>query len=724
MYTAFFDINHLIAVGAFPLFLVFFLYVWTLWTAKILLARRYRPYEDREGLTTALTTSVIIPVYNEPESVFRTVLAAVAANQPTEIIVVVDGGDAALAAVAAEHTSKVISIPKSGKRQAIVSGLKATAANDIVLVLDSDTVWAPGMLTELLKPFADPRVGGVTPTQRILNPDGNRVRRLADWIEDLRYALTVPAQSIFGQVGCLAGRTIAYRRAAFEEAATTLTAQNIMGVRMFIGDDRVLTASILRAGWRTVFQSTALVWTDAPNTWRRFWHQQLRWGRSSQRETLLAGPWLLRKPAAAAIFFTDIITPFFFCALVALAITHGLDDGGANYLPRLGVPLALLAAYLGMTASIGLRQIPHFRRKRSDLLHLPLFVLQLTFFMLPTRIIAFATMFHNDWGPRGDVANPELPPHERGDLRGRQSLLNLLSILLALIILTLIVFTVRADAATPAKRIFGISGTSIIYHDLSSLHPSVRTEYIDFGQDLVPQLQSDMALKTTPMFTWQPLTVSLTQIAAGAEDAYLIRTAQQVRSYRGPVYIRFAQEMNGNWFPWGAQPAAFIAAWRHIWTIFHQQGASNVRWIWAPDLLTNDTQAQFESATAAYWPGASYVNVVGATLVQFASESSCEIACRFQRIDWLHSQYRQPLWLAEVKVDAAERYPWLTSLGVALATRPWVAALIWTETPSRGQGLGQADTGNMNWTLTTDARARRLMAAAVAATPTPPRRKK
>src|SRR4029079_4162456 len=97
------------------------------------------------------------------------------------------------------------------------AGLEASDGNsDVVVVLDSDTVWEQGALTEMLRPFSDPRVGGVTPRQTIFDADGNSVRRFANWLEDLRYHLTVPAQSVFGQVGCLAGRTIAYRRPAFE----------------------------------------------------------------------------------------------------------------------------------------------------------------------------------------------------------------------------------------------------------------------------------------------------------------------------------------------------------------------------------------------------------------------------------------------------------------------------------------------------------------------------
>jgi hypothetical protein len=46
-------------------------------------------------------------------------------------------------------------------------------------------------------------------------------------MEDIRYHHTVPAQSVFGQVGCLAGRTIAYRRTAFEPAVERLVQQTV-----------------------------------------------------------------------------------------------------------------------------------------------------------------------------------------------------------------------------------------------------------------------------------------------------------------------------------------------------------------------------------------------------------------------------------------------------------------------------------------------------------------
>jgi hyaluronan synthase len=250
----------------------------------------------------------------------------------------------------------------------------------------------------MLRPFADLRVGGVTPRQAIFESDANPVRRFANWLEDLRYHLTVPAQSVFGQIGCLAGRTIAYRRAAFEPAVERLVSQSVLRVPLHVGDDRVLTNELLRNGWRTVYQSTALVMTDAPSEWWTFWKQQLRWARSSQRETLLSVRWLWRRPFAFASFVTDIVTPFALFAVIALAAAHAVrNEGTATGFP-LGVELAL--GYAGMLVSIGLRQIPHFRRLPTDARWLPLFVLALTFVIVPIRIAAFATMFHQGWASR------------------------------------------------------------------------------------------------------------------------------------------------------------------------------------------------------------------------------------------------------------------------------------------------------------------------------------
>jgi mannan endo-1,4-beta-mannosidase len=102
---------------------------------------------------------------------------------------------------------------------------------------------------------------------------------------------------------------------------------------------------------------------------------------------------------------------------------------------------------------------------------------------------------------------------------------------------------------------------------------------------------------------------TMAAVASGRYDAYLRSFADQVRTYGHQVIIGFAAEMNGDWYPWGYQhtsPAAFVAAWRHVVTIFRQQRADNVTWLWTINVTENGT-----GPIQDWWPGASYVTWVG-----------------------------------------------------------------------------------------------------------------
>jgi mannan endo-1,4-beta-mannosidase len=108
-----------------------------------------------------------------------------------------------------------------------------------------------------------------------------------------------------------------------------------------------------------------------------------------------------------------------------------------------------------------------------------------------------------------------------------------------------------------------------------------------------------------------PTGISLAAIASGQYDLHLRSYAAAVRAYGGRVIISFGHEMNGNWYSWAYQhtsPATFVAAWRHIVTVFRQQGAGNVTWLWTVNV--KDPTRGIPSP-ARWWPGSSYVNWVG-----------------------------------------------------------------------------------------------------------------
>jgi mannan endo-1,4-beta-mannosidase len=105
--------------------------------------------------------------------------------------------------------------------------------------------------------------------------------------------------------------------------------------------------------------------------------------------------------------------------------------------------------------------------------------------------------------------------------------------------------------------------------------------------------------------------ISLSKIATGRYDTYLRSYATAVKAFRDQVVLSFGHEMNGNWYTWGYQhtPAkVFVAAWRHIVTVFRAAGARNVTWLWTVNIIAKDGHVP---DPASWWPGSSYVNWVG-----------------------------------------------------------------------------------------------------------------
>jgi mannan endo-1,4-beta-mannosidase len=106
-----------------------------------------------------------------------------------------------------------------------------------------------------------------------------------------------------------------------------------------------------------------------------------------------------------------------------------------------------------------------------------------------------------------------------------------------------------------------------------------------------------------------PTLIPVKAIVAGHYDRYLRSFADSVRAFGSPVVIGFGHEMNADWYSWGygnTPPSTFIAAWRHVVTLFRARGARNVTWLW-----TLQADEQGTGPIADWWPGAQYVTWVG-----------------------------------------------------------------------------------------------------------------
>ena len=124
---------------------------------------------------------------------------------------------------------------------------------------------------------------------------------------------------------------------------------------------------------------------------------------------------------------------------------------------------------------------------------------------------------------------------------------------------------------------------------LTGVRPGVVVYYSGWMEPFQARF-AEMAARhhAAPLVQIDPTAISLTAIAAGRYDPYLRSYADAVRAFRGRVIISFGHEMNGNWYSWGnkhSSPAAFVAAWRHIVTVFRQQRAGNVTWLWSVNVI-------------------------------------------------------------------------------------------------------------------------------------------
>lgn len=116
-----------------------------------------------------------------------------------------------------------------------------------------------------------------------------------------------------------------------------------------------------------------------------------------------------------------------------------------------------------------------------------------------------------------------------------------------------------------------------------------------------------------PLVQMDPDGIKVAGIASGKYDGYLSAYAEAVRAYRNPVILSFGHEMNGDWSTWGyrhTSPAVFVAAWRHIVSLFRALEVRNVTWLWTVNII-NDTHGGTIPRPNQWWPGSSYVNWVG-----------------------------------------------------------------------------------------------------------------
>lgn len=330
---------------------------------------RYRPFKAEEPEWPKVT--VVIPAFNEGPMVGRSIRSVAACDYPKDKleVIVVDDGSRDDTFFHMQHLRRefpglvrlVRFVGNRGKRSALVAGFRA-ATGDIVITIDSDSEIDPKTVHEMVTPFlADPKVGGVAGRVSVLNRDSAISRML-----EVQFALAFDhgraAQSVYRAVACCPGALSAFRKSIILPYLDEWENQRFLGRPVNHGEDQALTNIVLRQGYDTVYQRTAVVHTLVPTTYRQLSRMFLRWDRSYIVEGFSFARFMFtryRQNNRALPIVTFFVSNLRFVVVaVALMELPRLFDTSLNTLGRTGIALALGAIF---TAAYYLRFERSFR---------------------------------------------------------------------------------------------------------------------------------------------------------------------------------------------------------------------------------------------------------------------------------------------------------------------------------------------------------------------------
>jgi len=350
-----------------------------------------------------------MPCYNEGAAIADAISAVLSLDYPKdklELVVVDDGSTDNTPSIVAELLEnsngafRFLKLDKNmKKRHAMAHGIEH-AIGEIIVSIDSDAIVEPNAVTNLVQPFTDPAVYCVSGNAIVSNEHKPKINTFLAQFQKVWYTdgfcIRKGAESLFGIVLCCSGVLSAFKKDKVQQILPNWLTQTFRGRKCLSGEDAQLTTWMLKLGGKSVFQSNAIVYTEAPATTQAFIKQQLRWGRGSFYSMMTAFKVFFKKSTPAKLFFySTFITSFFspfvlFLSLLAVMMINGISP-----------LIVFFAGYLlvGYVSALTCKMlVPHFSNK--DLLYRTfLFIL-----MLPLSILYFYSWMtiyrEKTWGTR------------------------------------------------------------------------------------------------------------------------------------------------------------------------------------------------------------------------------------------------------------------------------------------------------------------------------------
>ncbi|MGC9309215.1 MAG: glycosyltransferase [Candidatus Nanoarchaeia archaeon] len=265
-------------------------------------------------LTKRYTLSVLIPAYNEEESIQPTIEAVMNSDYELKEVIVINDGSTDKTVDKVKEMQKKYKILKllnkrnTGKADSLNKGI-AQAKGELIAITDSDSFPQKDAISKLIGFFDDEKVGAATPLILVRNKN-----KFFEKLQAFEYAIIALTRKLLSYVDAIyvtPGPLAIYRRKALQEVGG-FDPNNIT-------EDIELTWRLAAEGWKREMSLQAKVTTIVPNKLKKWFKQRQRWSIGGTQTIWKYKNYFLRKGITG--YF---ILPFFvvstFLGLLGLCI--------------------------------------------------------------------------------------------------------------------------------------------------------------------------------------------------------------------------------------------------------------------------------------------------------------------------------------------------------------------------------------------------------------------
>ncbi|HEY6814693.1 MAG TPA: glycosyltransferase [Croceibacterium sp.] len=250
--------------------------------------------------------SVLIAAYQESAVIGDTLRSVAEARYPgpLEVLVLDDGSSdgtpaqaeeaRARLAFAANVEVRVVEFARNRGKAAVLNDGLARAAHALIVTIDADTQLHGDALRHIVERFLSdpPGTAAVAGAVLVRNAHETLITGAQEWDYFHGIAAVKRMQSLYHGTLVAQGAFSIYSRQALE---------SVGGWPECVGEDIVLTWALLGRGARIGYAEDAVVFTNAPTTFRQFAQQRKRWSRGMV-EALHHHEQLLFKPRLTTMF--------------------------------------------------------------------------------------------------------------------------------------------------------------------------------------------------------------------------------------------------------------------------------------------------------------------------------------------------------------------------------------------------------------------------------------